>query len=340
MFAINTEEAKDLIRNVAIELNEPLMLWGAPGTAKSSIVAQVTEEQGGVLCDIRLGQYDSIDLRGIPNIDERKTVWNLPATLPFIGNDAFPDDCLITLFVDELTGAVPAVQGVAYQLINDRCVGEHVLKPNVRVVAASNRDGDRGATNRMATPLANRFTHAEVIPDVDVACLYAQANGWPPVWVAFMQFRKPLLNTFDPSKPDKSFATQRTWEKAMKYYASTTMPLRTKQIAVAGAVGDGPAAEFWGFVDVWQQLKDYIPRIQKEPETVELPTELSLCYAISVAVSGDMSTKNVGNYSKFLHRLDPEFVILAWQLAVKRDQALFATKEFIDFSKKFKVVFD
>lgn len=340
MFAINTEEAKDLIRNVAIELNEPVMLWGAPGTAKSAIVAHVTSELDGVLCDVRLGQYDSIDLRGIPNIDGRKTVWNVPATLPFIGNDAFPDNKVIVLFLDELTGALPAVQGVGYQLVNDRRVGEHELKPNVRVVAASNRDGDRGATNRMAMPLSNRLIHAEVIPDVDVACLYAQANGWPMEWVAFMQFRKPLLNTFDPSKPDKSFATQRTWEKAMKCYASTTMPLRTKQIAMAGAVGDGPAAEFWGFVEVWQQLKDYMPRILKEPETVELPAEPSMCYAVTVAVSGQLNVKNASTLHKFLCRLSPEFTVLAWQLAVKRDQALFATKEFIDFSKRFKVVFD
>lgn len=340
MYAINVPEAKALIKSVAVELNEPVILWGGPGTAKSMLTGQVADELDAVMVDIRLSQYDSIDLRGIPTVDGRMTVWNLPSTMPFVGNDNFPDDKIIILFLDELTSAAPAVQAVAYQLINDRRVGEHVLKPNVRIAAATNRDGDRGVTNRMATPLANRFTHAEVITDADASCEYAQQQGWPMEWVAFIQFRKPLLYTFDASKPDKAFATPRTWDKAMRYYANTTMSHRTKQIAMAGAVGDGPAAEFWGFVDVWAKVKDYMPKILKDPETCELPGEPSMTYAITVAVSGSMDAQNIGTYHKYLCRLDPEFTVLAWQLAVKRDDKLFATKEFIDFSKRFKVVFD
>ena len=86
--------------------------------------------------------------------------------------------------------------------------------------------------------------------------------------------------------------------------------------------------------------KDYMPRILKDPEIVELPDEPSMTYAITVAVSGSMDAKTTSTYHKFLCRLDPEFTVLAWQLAVKRDDKLFATKEFIDFSKRFKVVFD
>lgn len=341
MQAININEAAHLIRDVAVRLNEPVFLWGGPGTGKSAIVAQVAKDLDAVLVDIRLSMYDSVDLRGIPTADVGQTVWNLPATLPFVGNDAFPDDKLIVLFFDEITGGNnPAVQAPCYQIINDRRCGEHVLKPNVRIVAAANRDGDRGAQSRMALPLANRGTHAEIITDVDASCGHAQERGWPAVWVAFIQFRKPLLYTFDPSRNDKAFATLRTWEKAMKYFADPQMSLRTKQIAMAGAVGDGVASEFWGFVEVWETIKDYMPRIFKNPTTVELPTELSLTYAISVAVSGEMDAKNVGTYNKFLMRLDPEFITLAWQLAVKRDSKLFASPEFLEFSKKFKVVFD
>ena len=126
----------------------------------------------------------------------------------------------------------------------------------------------------------------------------------------------------------------------MKYYADDTMSHRTKQIAMAGAVGDGPSAEFWGFIDVWAKVKDYMPRILKDPQGVELPDETSLVYAVSIAASGTMDTKNVGILHQFLCRLDPEFTVMAWQLAVKRDDKLFATKEFIEFSKRFKVIFN
>jgi hypothetical protein len=188
------------------------------------------------LCDIRLSQYDSVDLRGIPVPHAGMTVWHAPITLPFKGNAAFSeDDVPIFLFLDEINSAAPSVAAVAYQLINDRSVGEHRLMDNVRVVAAGNREQDRGVTNRMPTPLANRFTHVEVDVDVNAWCWWAQEEGLPAEGIAFMQFRKNLLSTFDPAKPDKAFATPRSWEKALLYYADKSMPEHIKQAAMSGA---------------------------------------------------------------------------------------------------------
>jgi len=338
MQIININDAKDIIKHVAVDMGEPVMFWGQPGVGKSEAVAQVAEADGAVLVDIRLSQYDAVDLRGIPVPHENGlTVWNAPSTLPFEGNDAFPDDRRIYLFLDEINSAASSVAAVAYQLINDRGVGEHTLKSNVVVIAAGNRESDRGVTNRMPTPLANRFTHAEIGVDVDTWCEYAQTAGLPPVGIAFMQFRKPLLSTFDPSKPDKAFATPRTWAKALRYFAAD-MPETVKQTAITGAVGEGPAAEFMGFVSVWESIVP-VTDIIADPEGVPLPEELSTRYATAINVSGSMTTENAGALHKFLQRLDPEYVVLAWQLAVKRDEALFTTSEFMSFSETYRAVF-
>lgn len=340
MQTVSIPEAKQVIRHIAFEMRMPLLIWGQPGGGKSEVVHQVSDEHDAIFCDVRLSQYDSVDLRGIPHVDpaQRITCWNMPATLPFVGNPMFPTDRLITLFLDEIGTASPAVQAPAYQLINDRRIGEHVLLDNVVIVAASNREGDKGVTHRMATPLANRFVHIELGLSVDALCEHAIVHNWPAEFVAFIQFRKPLISTFDPSKPDKSFATPRSWEKAMRCYASTTIPTHVKQIAMAGAVGDGPAAEFWGFVDVWQSLPN-MATIEANPHSVAIPDEASVRYALTVAVSGAMTVKSVAPFSLFLSRLDPEFAVLAWQLAVKRDEQLFTTTQFVEFSKKFKAVF-
>lgn len=339
MRIININEAKDMIKYVAVELGEPLMFWGQPGVGKSEAVAQVArDDDNATLVDIRLSQYDSVDLRGIPvPHDNGLTVWHAPSTLPFTGNDAFPDDGRVYLFLDEINSAAQSVAAVAYQLINDRSVGEHRLKPNVVVIAAGNRESDRGVTNRMPTPLANRFTHAEIGVDVDTWCEYAQRAGLPPVGIAFMQFRKPLLSTFDPSKPDKAFATPRTWVKALRYYESD-MPQTTKHAAMAGAVGEGPASEFLGFVNVWESIIP-IEQIITDPEGVALPDELSARYATAVSVSGSLTVETAKPLHCFLKRLDPEYVVLAWQLAIKRDEALFATDAFMDFSTVYHAVF-
>jgi len=347
MLAINTIEAADAIEQLVFGQNLALMLWGKPGGGKSSVTRTVAKRRGALLCDVRLGQRESIDLRGLPDIRGDITKYIKPGELPFVGNDAFPDDVEILLFFDEINTAAPSVQAAAYQAILERRVGEHKFKDNVRIMAAGNREGDKGATQRMATPLANRFIHAELIEDVHASTLYAQENGWPQEWVAFINMRKPLLSTFDPTKPDKAFATPRSWDVAMQVYANDQATFRTKQIAIAGSVGEGPAAEFWAFVDTWQELATYLPAIRKDPEMVALPPEfvkdkskgMSLTYAITVALSGELDKVNIANLHKFLTRLEPEYVILAWQLAINRDKALRSTKEFLEFAKRYKAVF-
>jgi hypothetical protein len=341
MQVISIPDMKDTIAHVAVKHKQPCMFWGKPGVGKSEGIRQSAVDHEAALVDIRLSQYDSVDLRGIPVPHAGMTVWHAPITLPFKGNAEFeklPADKPIFLFLDEINSAAPSVAAVAYQLINDRAVGEHQLLDNVVVIAAGNREQDRGVTNRMPTPLANRFTHFEIDVDVDAWCFHAQQQGWAPEGIAFMQFRKPLLSTFDPSKPDKAFATPRSWEKALTYYADKSMPEHIKQAAMTGAVGTGPAAEFWGFIDVWGKMPK-MSDIEANPDKVPVPEEAAMRYAVSVAISGTMNLKNIPPFSTYLQKMDPEFGVLAWQLALKRDPNVCGSKEFIDFSKKYRSIF-
>lgn len=341
MQTISIPDMKEVIHHVGVRHQEPCMFWGKPGVGKSEGVRQAAADHDAALVDIRLSQYDSVDLRGIPVPTQGMTVWHAPITLPFKGNEVFEkldSDKPIFLFLDEINSAAPSVAAVAYQLINDRAVGEHKLLDNVVVIAAGNREQDRGVTNRMPTPLANRFTHYEIDVEVDSWCFHAQQQGWSPEGIAFMQFRKPLLCTFDPSKPDKAFATPRTWEKALNYYADAKMPDHIKQASMTGAVGEGPAAEFWGFVDVWAKMPK-MSDIEAKPDKIPVPEEAAMRYAVAVAVSGTMTPKNIPSFAIFLDRMDPEFGVLAWQLALKRDATVCGTKEFIDFSKKYRSIF-
>lgn len=339
MHTISIPAFKQMIQFLGFGLREPVMAWGPPGVGKSLAVQQAAFEQGADLVDIRLSQYDSVDLRGIPvpSKETHQTIWFAPSTLPFKGNPAFDESRPILLFLDEINSAAPAVAAVAYQLINDRRVGEHVLMDSVVVVAAGNREGDRGVTNKMPLPLANRFTHVEIGEDADAWCEWAQGAGVPPVLIAFIQFRKPLLNTFDPSKPDKAFATPRTWEKAGKYHADPAMPLNVKQAAIAGAVGMGPAAEFGGFVDIWSKMIP-IADIIAAPEKAPVPKEAAMTYAVTIALSGAATKDNIAPIWTYLQRLSPEFAVLALKLALQRDMEIRTTPTFIDFAKKLKAI--
>lgn len=374
MHTLDIPTMKSFVKHVALDIGEPVFVWGGFGIGKSQGIKQAARERGrelfgndaplilykgkaslerararaaagekGVIfCDTRLSQYDSVDLRGFPGVDEATgtTVWHPPATLPFEDNNQFDglDDWLIVLFLDEANSASAAVSAVAYQLTNDQCIGEHRLRKNVRIVMAGNRETDKGITNRQPAPLSNRLTHVEAIASAEGLALHAQDRQWPPVFVAFIHFRKELVDTYDPDKPSKTIATPRTWEKAMTYYAAK-LPEDIKLAAMAGAVGDGPSGEFFGFVQSWAKIAALMPKIVADPEKADVPEEPSLRYAVAVACSGSLEPKNASIYNAYLMRMDAEFAILAWQLAIKRDPKLFETKEFVQFSKRYKTVF-
>jgi hypothetical protein len=334
MYKLNITKVQQLLQAVAINQHEPVMLWGQPGAGKSEAVQQLALANNAELVDIRLSQYDSVDLRGIPVPQDGFTVWHAPSTLPFVGNHAFPDDRMIVLFLDEINAAAPSVAAVAYQLINDRRVGEHVLKSNVRVIAAGNRESDRGVTNRMPTPLANRFTHVEVEVDAETWIEWAMDNGVHPIFTAFFKFRPALITTFDPNKPDKAFATPRTWAKAAKYYGSD-MPRDVMDAAIAGAVGMGPGAEFMGFTAIWQDMPD-LDDLIKNPSKAQLPDGVGMSYAVAVGLSGKMNMKNVDAVHTYLDRMTPDYVVCAWTLAIRRDKTLATTDTFVDrYAKKY-----
>ena len=154
--------AKRAIRK-AISTRRPVFLWGPPGIGKSDLVKQIGEDAGREVIDVRLALWEPTDIKGIPyyNAEQGKMVWAPPAELP-----TDPESTAV-IFLDELNSAPPAVQAAAYQLILNRKVGTYVLPKGVDIVAAGNREGDRGVTYRMPAPLANRFVHLEMKVDFD-----------------------------------------------------------------------------------------------------------------------------------------------------------------------------
>ena len=138
---VTPNEAKSALEH-CIRLQRPIMMWGAPGIGKSDIVKQIGETQNREVIDIRLPLWEPTDIKGIPyyNSKDNNMVWASPAELP-----VDPKSTAI-VFLDELNSAAPAVQAAAYQLILNRRVGQYVLPKGVSIVAAGNRDADKGVT--------------------------------------------------------------------------------------------------------------------------------------------------------------------------------------------------
>ena len=195
----------------AFKAKRPLFLWGPPGIGKSDLVADITRELGGHMIDLRLGQMEPTDIRGIPfyNKDSGKMDWAAPVELP--DEEMSKQYPIIVLFLDEMNSAAPSVQSAGYQLILNRRIGKYILPDNVVMVAAGNRESDKGVTYRMPTPLANRFIHLEMKPDFKSWLDWAVLNQIHKDVVGYLSFAKQDLYDFDSKSSSRAFATPRSW---------------------------------------------------------------------------------------------------------------------------------
>ena len=80
---VTSEEARAGILQ-CFSKKRPLFLWGPPGIGKSELVESITKEMKGHMIDLRLGQMDPTDIRGIPfyNKDLGLMDWAPPIDLP------------------------------------------------------------------------------------------------------------------------------------------------------------------------------------------------------------------------------------------------------------------
>ena len=328
----------------AIQTRRPTFLWGPPGIGKSDVVKQIGEQAGREVIDVRLALWEPTDIKGIPyyNADQGKMVWAPPSELP-----TDPESTAI-IFLDELNSAPPAVQAAAYQLILNRAVGTYKLPKGVDLVAAGNREGDRGVTYRMPAPLANRFVHLEMKVDFDDFQDWATLNKVHPEVVGYVGFAKQDLYDFDPKSPSKSFATPRSWVFVSELLQDDDCDNETLSTLIAGAVGDGLATKFMAHRKIAGRLpkaEDILSGKVKDLQIKEVSAmyslTVSLCYELK-----DQAEKKAKNWDGmadcfFRYMMDnfpTELVVMGAKTALTNyDLPLDATKmkSFDEFHKRF-----
>ena len=307
------------------EAQIPTFVWGPPGIGKSSIVKQVAEKNGYEFIDLRLSLMDPTDLKGIPfyDKDEHQALWAPPSFLPREGKGI--------LFLDELNSAPPAVQASAYQLILDRKVGEYTLPDGWAIVAAGNREGDRGVVYRMPSPLANRFVHLDMDVSVEDWRDWAFKSDIDRRVIAYIGYKSDDLFSFDPTKNEKSFATPRSWEFVSSVLKSS-MDEKLLLETISGAIGKERAVQFLSFAKVMHKLPD-IGTILATGEGA-YPEEVDVLHALAtglvMALRQDPSNERMENLLHYLLELQSEFSVMVVQ---DLQRAGFTMEEQRNFSK-------
>jgi hypothetical protein len=101
----------------------------------------------------------------------------------------------------------------------------------------------------------------------------------------------------------------------------------------SGAAGEGFAAEFMGFLKIYQDLPD-IKKLIADPDKAVVPSEPSMLFAICGALSARADKKNYANIIRYTDRLPAEFQVLLIKDSIKRNKALANTPEFSQWAVK------
>lgn len=355
---ITSVQARKALK-AAFKAKRPVFLWGPPGIGKSEVVADLakdyfSEKLGtyGHVIDLRMAQMEPTDVRGIPffNKDNGKMDWAEPIDLPTEELAAkYP---IVILFLDEMNSAPPAVQASGYQLILNRRVGKYKLPDNVVIVAAGNRDGDKGVTFRMPMPLANRFVHLEMRPDFAAWQDWAIQRGIHKDVVGYLSFAKQDLYDFNARSSSRAFATPRSWVFVSDMLNDEkSIDEETLFNLTSGAVGDGLAVKFRAHRQYASKMPNPSDILSGKVKTLEVK-EISAMYSLTISMCyelKDFITEKKGDMKKFnemadnffhyiMANFETELVVMGAKIALKTYKLPIEPgelKAFSEFHKRF-----
>jgi MoxR-like ATPase len=321
---VSINSAKSALRH-AFRKRRPVFIWGPPGIGKSDSIHQLGTEINAHVIDVRLSLWEPTDIKGIPyyNSNDNTMSWAPPIELPT--KEIAKNYENVILFLDEMNSAPPAVQAAAYQLILNRRVGTYELPENVLVVAAGNREADKGVTYRMPAPLANRFVHLELRVDFDDWLNWAVNNEVHKDVVGYLSFAKQDLYDFDPKTASRAFATPRSWQFVSELLDDNIND-NTLADLVSGAVGEGTAVKFMAHRKVAGRMpnpSDILTGKVKELKVKEISAMYSLtvgmCYELK-----DANQKHVKNWDEMadnffrfmMDNFETELVVMGAKIAL------------------------
>ena len=213
---------EEIIRG-AIESGVAVFLHGPSSEGKSARVKQIDPT-----CEIiylRNATPESLNGKSVYNQATGEMMDVKPSWLKKLEEKcANEPDRFHIVFLDEITNALPSIQGIAFNIVLDREVnGIWKLPENARIVAAGNDMKDSLAANQLAEPLFNRFAHVYIKTTTESWLKWASEHNIHPAIYSYIAYTKgeTLRSKYDGEKPN---ADPRKWEMASKMLYATGSP--------------------------------------------------------------------------------------------------------------------
>lgn len=312
---IITTNCKLIIENPGIAAAiPPILIHSSPGVGKSSIVRQVAKKLGIGFVDVRLAEMESVDIRGLPSVDNEKGVmkWNAPDFWPRDPNSKG------IIFLDELTSCDKSCQVAAYELILDRKIGDFYKVPDGwYIVSAGNLTTDRAVALTMSSALSNRFLHVELNVDDEQWRKWAFSNNIHASVIGYIAYKPNSLFNMEKENLERGWPSPRSWERVSQMtniYGSNEEILRK---VVYGLVGPAKGIEYIEFHKLARKFENVLDMmLGKAP--IKIPIKNDERYAMCATMlyvmwrgKNDADEKQrLDGFFKIVKELPPEFIMM------------------------------
>src|SRR5438094_5905781 len=115
---------------VAVASQVPVLLWGAPGTGKSSAVRKLAHAMNWPCETVIASIREPSDFAGLPIVADGAVRFAPPTWARRLAESGREGGLL---FLDEISTAPPAVQAALLRVVLERVVGDLTLPDNVAV---------------------------------------------------------------------------------------------------------------------------------------------------------------------------------------------------------------
>jgi len=314
---------KETIKSL-FPIQRTICIEGSPGGGKTTIVQQVAEELG-VPCIERHMPTMLVEDFGIlfPNGDD-KLHYKLPDWFPVKGKS--PERGI--LLFDDRNQASADLQKVLANICQARTLHGVPMPDGWQVISTGNRQADRAGANRVLGHLRNRETVFDLDTHLDDWTAWALKHNVKPELISFIRFRPNLLHDYDPQRDQNG--TPRSWVEGVSDVLGTVPP-EAEYESFKGAVGEGNAAEFVGFVKIFRKLPNP-DNIILNPTTSAVPTDPATLYALSGAIAERATENNFERVCQYAERMPPEFSVLTISYAARKKPELANTQAFTKWS--------
>ena len=268
---------------IAYALKDSIMLWGAPGIGKSQSVQQWNQEmiekmkeEGNkpwypYVVDVRLSMKEPVDMVGVPiPVKDEKgkvtTQWATPSMWPT--EEAAKNYSGGIILLDEINQGQAAILNAAFQLIQDRALGEYKVPENFMIIAAANPPAYNSTVTELSVPLANRFSHFNIVPNFQSWLDYRINHGGNVDVMAYLKsqatnmfFDEKTMTRLVGELGNAMFTditiTPRSWEVIEKLLALPGFTLEEKQRYATGRLGLPEANKYFMWLKNKQKYQDW-----------------------------------------------------------------------------------